>query len=153
MYSRLGRKDRSAVLREVLRQRLEREDRKMLDGIDLGNIYRVYDAMNERWWSGKLELKSLKLDDCGPKADGWYIPYDSEIIIDKALSEVDRAGVLLHEMCHLAVDIEHDYINGLGDELGYIPWHGSLWKKEMKRVGYTGNILSTSGEERFGWYT
>ena len=96
MYSRLGRKDRSAVLREVLRQRLEREDRKMLDGIDLGNIYRVYDAMNERWWSGKLELKSLKLDDCGPKADGWYIPYDSEIIIflkplylHKVLGQID----------------------------------------------------------------
>lgn len=149
----MGRKDRSAVLRVALQQRLEKLDRKMLDGVELGDISRLYDVMNIRWWKGKLKLKSLKVVDCGPKADGWYTPYDSEILIDESLSEVERAGVLLHEMCHLAVDMKHDYINGLGDDLGYIPWHGSLWRKEMKRVGYTGKILSTSGEERFGWYT
>lgn len=145
----MGRKDRSAVLREVLRQR----DRGMLDGLDLGDISSVYDEMNMRWWKGKLKLKSLKLGDCGEEADGWYIPYDSEIIVDKGLSLVERVGVLLHEMCHLSVDMEYSYLTGLVDKMGYIPWHGRLWKREMKRVGYTGKILSTSGEERFGWYT
>ncbi len=152
MYSRMGRKDRSAVLQVVKSRRLESLDRKMLDGTDLGNIYRVYDAMNSRWWKGKLELKSLVLKDCGDGADGWYVPVDSEIMIDEGLSEVDRVGVLLHEMCHLAIDMEYNYIEGLGEQLGYVPWHGRLWKKEMKRVGYTGKVLCTSGEERFSWY-
>ena len=151
MYSRLGRKGRSAVLRSAVRQKLERADREMLGGIDLGDIGQVYDVMNRRWWDGELKLKVLELGDCGKGADGLYTPIDKAILIDEELDELDRVGVLLHEMCHLSVDLRYDYLS-IGEKTGRIPWHGKRWKEEMGRVGFGGVVNSYSGEDRFSWY-
>jgi len=111
----------------------------------------MYDVMNDRWWGGGLELRSLKIGDCGKLADGWYIPEDSSILIDNKLSLRSRAGVLLHELCHLSIDMKYGYLK-MGIKSGRIPWHGDKWKREMGRVGFGGRVLSTCGEDRFGWY-
>jgi hypothetical protein len=130
-------------------RKMKEGDRRMFSKIgDMSNIYRMYDVMNDRWWGGELELKHLELVDCGRVADGWYIPEESRIKIDEGLGLLCRAGVLLHELCHLSVDMEYGYLE-MGERLGRIPWHGRLWKEEMGRVGFAGRIYSTSGNDRF----
>ena len=59
------------------------------------------------------------------------------IEIDKNLSHNQKINILLHEMCHHAVEEFYEY------------WpyhnHGKEWKREMARCGFKGKIHSTRG--------
>ena len=151
MYSRLGSKGRSAVLKKAVQRKLEKADRRMLDSMDFEDIENMYELMNQRWWGGKLKVKELRFAKCAKGVDGLYTPIDKEILVDEGLGKLARVGVLLHEMCHLSVDRKYDYL-GVGEKTGRIPWHGKWWKREMSRVGFGGRIDCYSGDGRFGWY-
>ena len=103
-----------------------------------------FNEFNKKYWDGKLTKIPVKIRDLSAdRAEGLYHYPDEEegtesyIEIDKKLTHYQKLNILLHEMCHHAVEVfyeERPYHN-----------HGKEWKEEMKRVGFIGRIHSGRG--------
>ena len=106
----------------------------------------IFRALNEMYWDNKLrhipvfeqDLEGEMLGDFRHTVDGI-----NSIILAKnqGLTNLERVGVLLHEMCHQAVFQKHG--------CDVYP-HGTEWKEEMKNCGFEGKINRwTDGTRRF----
>jgi len=106
----------------------------------------VFRALNEMYWDNKLRHIPIFEDDLEGKmlGDFRHTPEGINSILlskNQKLTDLERIGVLLHEMCHQAVFQAH------GCEV--YP-HGDEWKKEMKNCGFAGKINRwTDGTNRF----
>ena len=97
---------------------------------------------NKKYWGGKLshiEVHGSSLDRTFAEGLYHFANEDREAFIELArgLKHHFKTNVLLHEMCHHAVEElyeERPYHN-----------HGTLWKNEMRRVGFKGRIHSRRG--------
>lgn len=97
---------------------------------------------NKKYWDGKLSNIKVFGSALDKRfAEGLYHFPDEEgeayIELAKGLSHHYKTNILLHEMCHHAVE-------ELYEERPYHD-HGTLWKNEMKRVGFKGRIHSRRG--------
>jgi len=101
-----------------------------------------FKQLNKKHWSGKLStIKVVVRDLSSEAAEGLYhYPHEENkalIEIEKSLPHHQKKNILLHEMCHHAVE-------ELYEERPY-HCHGTLWKEQMKKVGFKGKIHSTRG--------
>jgi hypothetical protein len=101
-----------------------------------------FKQLNNKYWDGRLStIKVIVRDLSKDRAEGLYhYPYDDNkamIEIDKNLTHHEKTNILLHEMCHHAVEEFYE-------ERPYHD-HGSEWKKEMRRCGFIGRISSSRG--------
>ena len=101
-----------------------------------------FKQLNKKHWSGKLStIKVIVRDLSDEGAEGLYhYPHEENkalIEIEKSLPHHHKKNILLHEMCHHAVE-------ELYEERPY-QCHGKLWKEQMKKVGFKGKIHSTRG--------
>ena len=93
--------------------------------------------LNEKYWNGRLTAINVIVRDLSTDgAEGLYHYPDEDsmamIEIDKSLKHHEKINILLHEMCHHAVE-------ELYEERPYHD-HGSEWKKEMRRCGFIGRL-------------
>ena len=65
------------------------------------------------------------------------------------LTSLELLGVLLHEMVHHWVEVTHGHGVSAANGGKRVIGHGKEWKREMRRVGYTGKITRFTGKERF----
>ena len=81
---------------------------------------------------------------------GWY-GYRGYIKLssNKGMSPKEMLGVLLHEMCHHYVQVTYGHGHSSAAGGKRVIGHGKEWKREMRRVGYTGKITRFTGKERF----
>ncbi len=98
---------------------------------------------NKKYWNGELSnIKVLIRDLTAEKADGlYYYPNENKkahIEITRDLKHHHKVNILLHEMCHHAVE-------ELYEERPYHD-HGSLWKEQMRKVGFKGKIHARRGK-------
>jgi len=102
-----------------------------------------FDELNEKHWNGKLKkipVFTMTLEDTWGE---YYHPsssfpnHEQEIYLDTKMTTYQRENVLLHEMCHHFIYEEH------GDD--FYHHHHKLWREEMKRVGFKGNITKFQG--------
>jgi len=106
----------------------------------------VFKALNEIYWKDKLREIPVFEDELAGEmlANFEHTPEGINSILlskNQGLTDLERIGVLLHEMCHQAVFQNH------GCEV--YP-HGNEWKEEMQRCGFTGKINRwTDGTDRF----
>jgi predicted SprT family Zn-dependent metalloprotease len=103
-----------------------------------------FNEFNKKYWNGALPKVPVVVKDLtSEKAYGFYhyadvdLEIDSLIEIDKHLTHHEKLNVLLHEMCHHAVEV-------FCDERPYHD-HGKEWKEEMRRVGFKGKLHSARG--------
>ena len=96
---------------------------------------------NQKYWGGKLSNINVIVKPFNGEVDAVYhYPYKNEdpyIELDQRLGHYEKKNVLLHEMCHHAVE-------ELYEERPYHD-HGSEWKKEMRKCGFIGRIHSKRG--------
>ena len=111
-----------------------------------------FKELNEKYWEGSLaQIKIIVRELAAEGSEGLYhypiygedstgdlyITTAAYIEIDKNLSHNQKINILLHEMCHHAVEEFYEY------------WpyhnHGKEWKREMARCGFKGKIHSTRG--------
>ena len=149
MYSFGSLKTRRAVLDKARQQLLQKKDDLFLSEMDFSDWDEAFDMLNDRYWNGSLKKIPVTAEATSKKRYGWfghsgYIKLSS----NKGLSPKQMLGVLLHEMCHHYVHEKygHGCSNGRG---GRVIGHGKEWKREMRRVGYTGKITKYTGHQRF----
>ena len=112
-----------------------------------------FNVLNKKYWDGVLSSINVFVTDLmntkGVEALYYYPEYETnkqgtqvvskpaEIYLDQALSHYKKINVLLHEMCHHAVEEFYE-------DRPYHD-HGKWWKQEMVRCGFKGKITSTRG--------
>ena len=108
--------------------------------------------LNNKYWDGELTNISVVVRDLSSEsAEGLYhfpeyvededgesyIIEEALIEIDSKLSHHQKINILLHEMCHHAVEEFYE-------ERPYHD-HGKWWKQEMVRCGFKGKIHPRRG--------
>ena len=100
-----------------------------------------FKELNKKYWGGKLSNIRVYVRDFNSNYDALYHYPDggrkAKIVLDKQLGHYEKKNVLLHEMCHHAVE-------ELYDERPYHD-HGTEWKEEMRRCGFIGKIHRSRG--------
>ena len=98
--------------------------------------------LNKKYWGGRLStIKVVVRDLSKDRAEGLYhYPHEDSkamIEIDRGLTHHEKTNILLHEMCHHAVEEFYEYR----------PYHdhGKWWKQEMVRCGFKGKIHPRRG--------
>ena len=115
-----------------------------------------FNEFNKKFWDGKLTKIPVKIRDLSSdRAEGLYHYPDEEegtesyIEIDKKLTHHQKLNILLHEMCHHAVEVfyeERPYHN-----------HGKEWKEEMRELAKCSNVYAKIGglampDNGFDWH-
>jgi hypothetical protein len=106
----------------------------------------LFKELNNKYWRGELPIINLVLSSVldDDTLGEYFCPlnqYDDSlnkycIKINKKLSKHQLRDTLLHEMVHHSQFLKNKekyWKNRLS-------WHGTFWKKEMRRVGFTGKI-------------
>ena len=112
-----------------------------------------FEELNEKYWDGELSRVEVEITNISvtQSAEGLYlypeyeeddngdliISTPAKIYLDTSLPHYQKINILLHEMCHHAV--EEFYENRPYHD------HGKEWKREMVRCGFKGKIHSTRG--------
>jgi len=112
-----------------------------------------FEELNEKYWDGELTRVKVNIADIGDTehAEGLYVypEYEEDengdliiatpakIYLDRSLSHYQKINILLHEMCHHAVEEFYE-------DRPYHD-HGKQWKREMTRCGFKGKLHSTRG--------
>lgn len=149
MYSTANRRIRRSILDKAREQLYRNRDQDLLSEMDFSNWDEAFDMLNARYWKGLLKKIPVSTEATSKKRYGWYGNSGYiKLSSNKGLSPKQMLGVLLHEMCHHYVHetYGHGSSNGNG---GRIIGHGKEWKREMRRVGYTGKITKYTGHQRF----
>ncbi len=112
----------------------------------------AFDYLNDRFWGGSLRSIPVRMvyekqNRYGVYNHSGYIHLNSRYTFK--LTALHYLGVLLHEMCHHWV--QETYGHGVSSKAGgkRVIGHGKEWKREMRRVGYTGKITRFTGSKRF----
>ena len=115
----------------------------------LQNWNQAFDYLNERFWNGDLP-KIQVTSTAQKKSLGLYFHSGRiELANNKKLSAMELLGVLLHEMVHHWVEVTYGHGVNAANGGKRVIGHGKEWKREMRRVGYTGKITRFTGKERF----
>ena len=112
-----------------------------------------FNKLNKKYWDGDLSKIKVTITNLleTEGAEGLYVypEYEEDkdgnvfvstpakIYLDRSLSHYKKINVLLHEMCHHAVEEYYE-------DRPYHD-HGKWWKQEMVRGGFKGKITSTRG--------
>jgi hypothetical protein len=140
---------RQLILDRVRKQLLIDADQLLFESVNFSDWNDAFDQLNVTYWNGTLSKIPVNTVHTKKKWYGLYT-HGSKIDLNMryGLSTTENLGVLLHEMCHHYVEetYQHGYSAANG---GRVIGHGKEWKREMRRVGYTGKISRFSGYERF----
>lgn len=145
-------KQRRNVLDKLRIQLAASQDAALLEEINFSDWNAAFDHLNKAFWNGALPKIPVRQVTVKGNYFGmfWHNgSIDLNMRYRKRLSGTEFLGVLLHEMCHHFV--EWKYGHGKSSRLGgkNVIGHGVEWKREMKRVGYTGKITRFTGPDRF----
>jgi len=145
-------KQRRNVLDKLRIQLAASQDAALLEEISFSDWNAAFDHLNKTFWNGALPKIPVNYVNAKGNYFGifWHSgSIDLNMRYRKRLSGTEFLGVLLHEMCHHFV--EWKYGHGKSSRLGgkNVIGHGVEWKREMRRVGYTGKITRFTGPDRF----
>ncbi len=97
-----------------------------------------FDELNDKYWNGELKKIPVFMSYMEDAWGAYFHPSASathneqEIYLSTDMTTYERTNVLLHEMAHHYVFETH------GDD--FYHHHPKVWKEEMKRIGFKGNI-------------
>tara|TARA_E500000331_G_scaffold341356_1_gene373669 strand:+ start:688 stop:1140 length:453 start_codon:yes stop_codon:yes gene_type:complete len=142
-------KNRRIILDKLRVQLAQAKDSSLLEGLDFSSWADAFDDLNNRFWNGALPKIPVTTTHQKKSYGLYYHSGRIELASNKGLSALELLGVLLHEMVHHWVEVTYGHgvtaANGGKRVIG----HGKEWKREMRRVGYTGKITRFTGKERF----
>ena len=142
-------KNRRIILDKLRVQLAQAKDSSLLEGLDFSSWADAFDDLNNRFWNGALPKIPVTTTHQKKSYGLYYHSGRIELASNKGLSALELLGVLLHEMVHHWVEVTYGHgvtaANGGKRVIG----HGKEWKREMRRVGYTGKVTRFSGKERF----
>ena len=144
-----SRPQRQKILDQVRAQLAAEKEAELLEDMDFSNWNEAFDQLNATFWKGALPKIPVNMVTTKKKWYGLY-RHAGEIRLNRryGLSSTEYLGVLLHEMCHHWVEVTYGHGTSAANG-GRIIGHGKEWKREMRRVGYTGKITRFTGKERF----
>ena len=142
-------KQRRIILDKLRVIQAQAADDSLLDEINFSDWGAAYDHLNAQFWKGALPKIPVTVESCGKSWLGWY-GHSGYIKLssNQGMTGKEMLGVLLHEMCHHWVEVTYGHGTSSANG-GRIIGHGKEWKREMRRVGYTGKITRFTGRERF----
>ena len=141
---------RQKILDQVRTQLAAEKEASLLEDMDFSDWNEAFDQLNATYWKGALPKIPVSTETTRKRWLGWYghggyIKLSS----NKGLSPLEMLGVLLHEMVHHYVEVTYGHGVSAANGGKKIIGHGKEWKREMRRVGYTGKITRFTGKERF----
>ena len=142
-------KMRRSILDKARAQLHAAKDAAMLDQLNFGSWSDAFDKLNNQFWGGSLPKIPVTL---GPQKGSYGLYFHSgaiELANNKNLTSLEMLGVLLHEMVHHYVEVTHGHGVSSANGGKRVIGHGKEWKREMRRVGYTGKITLFTGKEMF----
>ena len=139
--------NRRRIMDEAIRQMNASKEQTLLADMSFSDWNQAFDQLNTQYWNG--QLPKIPVLACATRKR-WLGLYTHErsvsLATNKGMSPTQMLGVLLHEMCHHWVQVTHRRgATGGRRVIG----HGKEWKREMRRVGYTGKITRFTGKQRF----
>ena len=142
-------RQRKIILDKLRVIRAQAADSSLLKGLDFSSWDDAFDDLNNRFWNGALP--KIPVTTTAQKGSyGLYFHSGRiELANNSKLTSLQLLGVLLHEMCHHWVEVTHGHGVSAANGGKRVIGHGKEWKREMRRVGYTGKIARFSGKERF----
>ena len=142
-------RQRKIILDKLRVIRAQAADSSLLEELNFSDWNAAFDHLNAQFWNGTLPKIPVNMVTTKKKWYGLY-RHAGEIRLNRryGLSSKELLGVLLHEMCHHWVEVTYGHGTSAANG-GRIIGHGKEWKREMRRVGYTGKITRFTGKERF----
>ena len=143
-------RQRRSILDKLRVQLAQAKDDSLLEELNFSDWGAAFDHLNAQFWNGALPKIPVSTESTKKPQLGWYGHRGYiKLSSNKGMSPKEMLGVLLHEMCHHYVQVTygHGYSSAAGGKR--VIGHGKEWKREMRRVGYTGKITRFTGKERF----
>ena len=143
-------RQRRTILDKLRVQLAQAKDDSLLEELNFSDWGAAFDHLNAQFWNGALPKIPVSTESTKKPQLGWYGHRGYiKLSSNKGMSPKEMLGVLLHEMCHHYVQVTygHGYSSAAGGKR--VIGHGKEWKREMRRVGYTGKITRFTGKERF----
>ena len=142
-------RQRKIILDKLRVIRAQAADSSLLEELNFSDWNAAFDHLNTQFWNGALPKIPVTL---GAQKGSYGLYFHSgsiQLANNQGLSSLELLGVLLHEMVHHYVEVT--YGHGVSSANGgkRVIGHGKEWKREMRRVGYTGKITRFTGKERF----
>ena len=142
-------RQRRSILDKLRVQLAQAKDDSLLEGLNFKSWSDAFDDLNNRFWNGALPKIPVTL---GVQKGSYGLYFHSgsiQLANNQGLSSLELLGVLLHEMVHHYVEVTYGHGVSAANGGKRVIGHGKEWKREMRRVGYTGKITRFSGKERF----
>ena len=142
-------RQRKIILDKLRVIRAQAADDSLLEGLNFKSWSDAFDDLNNRFWNGALPKIPVTL---GAQKGSYGLYFHSgriELANNHNLSSLELLGVLLHEMVHHYVEVTYGHGVSAANGGKRVIGHGKEWKREMRRVGYTGKITRFTGKERF----
>ena len=145
-----SRPQRQRILDQVRAQLAAEKEAELLEDMNFSDWNEAFDQLNATYWKGALPKIPVSTESTRKRQLGWY-GYTGYIKLssNKGMTPVEMLGVLLHEMCHHYVEVTYGHGHSAAAGGKRVIGHGKEWKREMRRVGYTGKITRYTGKERF----
>ena len=145
-----SRPQRQKILDQVRAQLAADKEAELLEDMDFSDWNEAFDQLNATFWKGALPKIPVSTESTKKRQLGWY-GHSGYIKLsnNKGMSPLEMLGVLLHEMCHHYVQVTYGHGHSSAAGGKRVIGHGKEWKREMRRVGYTGKITRFTGKERF----
>ena len=140
---------RRSILDKLRTQLAQAKDDSLLEGLNFKSWSDAFDELNHRFWNGALPKIPGTL---GAQTGSYGLNFHSgaiQLANNQGLSSLELLGVLLHEMVHHYVEVTYGHGVSAANGGKRVIGHGKEWKREMRRVGYTGKITRFTGKERF----
>ena len=143
-------KQRKIILDRLRVIQAQAADDSLLEELNFSDWGAAFDQLNVQFWKGALPKIPVNFVTTKKKWYGLY-RHAGEIRLNGryGLTSKEYLGVLLHEMCHHWVQVTYGHGVSAANGGKRVIGHGKEWKREMKRVGYTGKITRFTGSERF----
>jgi len=143
-------RQRRRVLDKLRAQLAADKDDAILAELELNCWDDAFDKLNAQYWSGQLPKIPVTAESTRKRRLGWYGHAGYiKLSSNKGMTPKEMLGVLLHEMCHHYVQVTYRHGVSAANGGKRVIGHGKEWKREMRRVGYTGKISRFTGKERF----
>ena len=142
-------RQRRSILDKLRVQLAQAKDDSLLEGLNFKSWSDAFDDLNNRFWNGALPKIPVTL---GTQKGSYGLYFHSgsiQLANNQGLSSLELLGVLLHEMVHHYVGVTYGHGVSAANGGKRVIGHGKEWKREMRRVGYTGKITRFTGKERF----
>ena len=142
-------RQRRQILDKLRVIRAQAADDSLLEELSFSDWDAAFDHLNATFWNSALPKIPVNMVSTKQKWYGLY-RHAGEIRLNRryCLSSKEYLGVLLHEMCHHWVEVTYGHGTSAANGVRIIG-HGKEWKREMRRVGYTGKITRFTGPDRF----